>query len=276
MSATPGGSSTGKQFKAYWSVSPADGVLHPIGNIRSLNASTDGRITREEDSGNRTPFIKQGTVRPNVRITFDVVRTNFITRRCMMNGNADVPLTRILWYDGQAWFQISGYADSCRLRTSPGEMLQCDVTLRGDEIRTASSDTCSGWNEDPLTHENISTFSVGGSGITNWERLEWGVENQVNQVALGTSIIPTEVFDQAARHTGSYRISRRWTGTKFDESQTGVGQDIVIAVTDKQSPAITTTFTYPSGIIRTASVEDRDLDLIWESGDWEAETVTIS
>ena len=45
-------SRTGKNFEAYWVTMPA-GVTarHPIGNIRNVDASTPGSLTRETDAG---------------------------------------------------------------------------------------------------------------------------------------------------------------------------------------------------------------------------------
>jgi len=156
-------------------------------------------------------------------------------------------------------------------------MLQADVVVRGRYIfpKAAFSGASSGWTEDPLTHEDIAQFTVQTSGWTNWDRLEFGVNNQVDQLPLGTSILPSEVYERAARHTGSYRISRRWVPEKFGESQAGTAQGMVIGITDKQAVPVTTTFTYSGTIIRNASTEDRDLEIVWESGDWEAENVTI-
>lgn len=272
-----GGSATGKLWRMFWH-RPGSAIYRPIGNVRNVAPATDGSITREEDSGNRTPFIKQGSVRPNVRFTFDVVRTNYITENCIITNNGDVPLHSLVWYDGQEYFDLSGLADTCRLSTNPAGMLQCAVVVKGRAIhpKVAWSGATSGWNEDPLTHEDVAQFTVQASGWTNWDRLEFGVNNQVDQTPLGTDILPSEVYEKAARHTGNYRISRRWAPTKFDESQQGTVQMMVIGITDKQAVPVTTTFTYSGTIIRNASVEDRDLEMVWESGDWEAENVNIA
>lgn len=270
-------SSTGKDWWCMWS----SGVTHgppyvSIGNIRNMTPSTEGRILRETDSGDRTSFIKQASVRPRVRIVFDIQRTNYITRNCIITANGDVPWHSLVWYDGKAyWYMDYAKCDSCRIRTAPGDMIQCEVVIVGSGIHQKAALVYNGLTEEPLTHEDVAQFTVAGSGWSNWSRLEWGCNNNVDQVALGTGIAPREIYEQDARHTGTYRISRRWGPTKFDESQLGTYQQIVIGITDKQTVPVTTTFTYSSGVIRNATVEDSDLTLVYETGDWEAQNVVV-
>jgi len=268
---------TGKDFWAMWSSGHTHAAPYAsIGNIRNFVPSTEGRILRENDSGDRTSFIKQASVSPRVRITFDVQRTTYITRNGIINANGDVPFHSLVWYDGKTyWYMDHAKVDSCRLRTSPGDMLQCEVVVVGSGIHQTTAKTYSGLTEDPLTHEDVAGFTVAGSGWGNWERLEWGCNNNIQSIPLGTNIQPSEIFEQQATHAGDYRISRKWDPTKIDESQDGDYIPIVIAITDHQAVPVTTTFTYSSGVVRNASIEDRDLDMIYEVGSWEAINVGI-
>lgn len=272
----PRGGKTGKVWRAQFA-NPLVGTPRPIGHIRNVTLDTGGTVLTEPSAGTRTTFKKQASVSPRVTITFDVQRFAYITRYYCMNANLDPPLHDIYLYDGRTiYFLDDALGNTWRFRVAPGGQLQCEVEAVVDFIEQklsgAAPNFSAEWGDDPLTHEDV-TVTVVVSGYTNWGRLEWGGSNNVVQESLGQSLIPTEIYDRQAEHNGSYRVTRRWIGTKIDESQSGVGQNIAYAVNDVSG---TRTFLYNNAIIRRATIEQRDLDLIFEAGEWEAENVAIT
>jgi len=121
----------------------------------------------------------------------------------------------------------------------------------------------------------LTVLTLGGTSITKWQEVEFGVDNKVAQEILGTDILPTEVHEREAVYTG--HIVRAVSGTtEIADVLAGTTKTVVLTLTDNQATPVAKTFTFADAYLKTSRVSARGLEMIVERIDWNAKTMVIS
>jgi len=266
----------GKAFKI--NLSSGTGAWTPLGGIaKPCRIEAVARHILEAGTGQRKAVVLDvSEIRYAIPATIKVQRFQpYLTGYAIKSGEGALPAHKIHWTDGKDIKQLDGCkVGRCFFRVRHGGDLICDLTIVGKTLSDLTPEpTWQTYPEKALTYKNISSFKINTTAITNWKAIEWGVDNHVVEESLGVEPKPSEVEETLAEYSVACVISRK------DASQlasVGTAKAIEIKVTDNQSPAVTTTFTYSKALITLSRIEIPGLELELERLEFKPETLTIS
>jgi len=266
----------GKAFKI--NLSSGTGAWTPIGGIaKPCRIEAVARHILEAGTGQRKAVILDvSEIRYAIPATILVQRLSpYLTGYAIKTGEGSLPAHKIHWTDGVDIKQLDGCkVGRCQFGVRHGGNLVCDLTIVGKTLSDLTTEpTWQTYPEKALTYKNISSFKINTTSITNWKRIEWGVDNHVVEESLGVDPKPSEVEETLAEYSAACVISRK---AASQLASVGAAKTVEIKVTDNQSPAKTTTFTFKNALMTLSRVEVPGLELELERIEFKPESLTIS
>jgi len=270
----------GKNWKINRVAKGTPDVYYQLGGT-VLDAHIDPRITVHEEAGSGTrQLVSQQVVaaKPVVEWTQTIRRLDdYITSYAMITAEGAVPAHTLYVTDGAEHHDFSSNkVNSCRISIRQLESIKAALSVFVKTHDVATLDTFL-YRTDPAMYKDaVTTLTLNTVAVTKWSEIEFGIDNNVVQEILGTTILPSEVEEGEARYF--MRITRGRVGatSKFGEALSGTEQDFVIALTDNQSSPVTKTFTFADMLLRTARKEDRALGIIMERLEGVGKSMVIS
>jgi len=269
----------GKQWKINRVVKGTPDVYHQLGGT-ILDARIDPRLTVHEEAGSyQRQLASQQVVaaKPIIEWTQNIRRlTDYITTYAMITAEGAVPAHTLYATDGAEHHDFSlSKVNACRISIRQLESIKAALSVCIKTPATATLDTFLYQTDPAMYKDAVTTLTLNASPVTKWSEIEFGVNNNVLQEVLGTTITPTEVEEQEARY--SMRITKAKVGAgKFADAIAGTVQDFVIALADNQSSPVTKTFTFADMYLSSARIEDRALGVIMERIEGRGKSLVIS
>ena len=222
-------------------------------------------------------ILETALVKPAISFVMDIaVLADYITAYCMVTGEGDVPAHTLYFTDGAENFDFSdAKVTRCELTQRQTEPLRAAIEVLAKSHATPSIGTFLGESVKPMFKTALTTLSISGTAITNWQEFGFGVNNNVAQEFLGTDLMPAEVFEQAAEYFGHILLSRK-AASKFGTVKAGTKGNVVIALQDRCLLYITKTFTFTNALLESSVITVRELNLELERIEWAGDALTIS
>jgi len=269
----------GKTWKINRVAKGSPDVYYQMGGT-IINATIDPRITVHSEAGSTQRQLASHKVveaKPVLDFDMNVRRLDdYIIPYGMPSGEAAVPAHTLYVTDGTEHHDFSSAkVNTCRVRINTTESIRASIQAALKTDAAPSLGTFLYRTEKAMYKDAVTTLTIEGSPITGWKEIEFGVDNKVMQECLGTSIPPSEVEEQEAVYSGHIHRAKP-SASKYATAIAGTPQDLVIALTDKQSSPVTKTFTFADALMKTAKIEDRALGLVMERIEWEGSSLVIN
>lgn len=245
-----------------------------------LEASLDPRVTVHEEAGSgQRQLASQKAVeaKPTLEWTQNIRRlADYINAYCMPTAEGAIPAHTLHVTDGIEPHELGGVkVNSCMITIKVSDSIKAKISAMIKTHTTASIGTFSEATEAAMYKNAVTSVTLGGGALTQWQQIEFGVDNKVLQETLGNQLMPAEVQEQEALYT--MRITRAMnTASRFGLALAGTSQTFVIALTDNQSNPVTKTYTFADMYLTTARKEDRALGLIMEKIEGKGKSLVIT
>jgi len=269
----------GKNWKINRVVKGTPDVYHELGGS-VLNARIDPRVTVYEEVGSGQRQLtaqKAVAAKPLVEWTQNIRRLDdYITTYAMITAEGVVPAHTLYVTDGVEHHDFSlAKVNEVRISIRQLESIKAAISVFGKTHNTPELGTFLYQTEAAMFKDAVTTLTLGAA-VTKWSDIEFGVNNNIIQEILGTTITPSEVEEKEARYF--MRITRARVGatSKFGDALDGTEQDFVIALVDKQTTPVTKTFTFADMVLTTSRIEDRGLGIVYERIEGKGKSLVIT
>lgn len=266
---------TGKNWKVarYTGVTPFN-----IGGIPSTpEFSKHTEQTEEQGTGQRR-LVNLHTTNIYWEISWKMKiqrLASFINAYCMITAEGDLPTCSLYISDGvteRGWTLC--LVDKCEVNIDQRGSITADITAfsNANETKTiaVTYDT-----DAPITKSGISVVSVGGTPITKWTGIRFGVSNNIAREPTGSTDIVTEIYARHPVYTGQITIVKTAATPHYAFDATKE-KTIIITIVDNQTAPVTTTYTFTSAAVNINRVHVAELGLTYEVISWTAKQLTIS
>lgn len=257
----------------------ATGVYYQIGGT-VLDAIIDPRVTVHEEEGSESRQLasqKPVEAKPMIEWTMNLRRLDdYITNYAMITAEGSVPAHTLYATDGVESHDLGECkVNTCMININVTESIKAKLQVLIKTHAVPSLGTFLYRTEAAMYKDAVTTLTLGGSAVTHWNQIEFGVDNGAYQEVLGTPIMPAEVDVQAAKY--SMRITRALnTSSKFATALAGTAQTFVIALQDNQTVPVTKTFTFANMYLTTSRKEDKALGLVMERIEGKGKSLVIT
>ncbi|MFA5307669.1 MAG: hypothetical protein WC365_09530 [Candidatus Babeliales bacterium] len=204
-----------------------------------------------------------------------ITLADFISGKCFVTAEGTLPSLSLYVTDGitERGF-TTAYVNTCSVDiTHPGAIVANVqvIAIAGEDKAavTGAADTGT-----VMTKSALTTLSLGGTTITKWIKVTFGVNNNVQVLSTGTGAVCTEIWAGHAEYSGSITLVK--TAELSYGYSTVVTKDLIITLTDNQGSPVATTFTFDD--VRASSNEHyvQELGLTYEGVTWEGDELAIT
>jgi len=202
------------------------------------------------------------------------VLATFINAKCMITAEGALPSFNLYTDDGTTKRGFTGcYVNTCQIDVGQTGAMTASIQV----IALANEDktlTITQATEAPMTKASVTAPVINGVTITAWQKISFGVNNNVEVVATGNGAAMTEIFAKQAEYSGSIQLVKK--ASMIFAYSTDVNGDLVLAFVDNQSSPITKTYTFDEVGMASNDYSVRELDVTIESVSWEGDELTIA
>jgi len=201
----------------------------------------------------------------------------YLTTYAIASGEAAIAAHQLDWTDGVETKKITDCkVNRCSFTIPHGDKITCELEIFGKNIATQTkTPTWETYTERTLTFKNVSLFQIDDINVTNWKRLEFGVNNHVAEESLGTEPKPAEVEELEAEYFARVILSRKFASYL---GSVGAGNDmkVEIGITDNQPTPVTTTFTFTEAVLTRSRIEVPGMGFLLERLEFRPRKLTIT
>jgi len=268
----------GKEFKINRYYYTTTDNWESIGGIpTSCRPQRIGRPLVEAGTGQRRlTTVELAELRYRLEVDMLVQRLSpFLTSYAIVSAEGDLPDSDndLHWTDGVDNKELSDFkTNRCTFNVRHGESLRCRLEFFGkDIVDHGLSPDWEIYDDKTLTFRNITELRLGGTVLTNWKEIIWGVNNNVAEESLGTQPKPADIEDLQADYEFTIVLSREAASKLGD---TGSITNGLVKVTD--NVAATTIFTFSEGKLSLSRIEIPGLGYILERLELKPRKLVIS
>jgi hypothetical protein len=187
----------------------------------------------------------------------------FINSKCFVTAEGVLPSFNLYTFDGitkTGWTDC--LVDTCDLSIDQEGYLIADVVVvsRGSEVKDLTIPVDS---ESPMSKSAVTAFSIGGTAISKWVTLKFGVKNNVQQVASGNGAAITDIYAKYAEYNLDVQIIK--TGApQYAVDSTTKSKAVSVTLTDNQAEPVSVTYTWANMDVSSNSSSIEELNLTYE------------
>jgi len=266
---------TGKNWKVarYVTTTP-----YNIGGIPSTpEFSKHTEQTEEQGTGQRR-LVNLHTTNIYWEITWKMKLqrlASFVNAYCMITAEGDLPSCNLYMSDGVTERGWTGcLVDKCEVNIDQRGSITADITAFSN-ANEAKSLSVTYETEAPITKSGVSVLSVGGTAITKWTNIRFGVSNNVAREPTGSTDVVSEIFARHPVYTGQITLVKT-AATPHYAFDTTKEKTVIITIVDNQGAPVTTTFTFTNAAVNVDRVHVAELGLTYEVISFTAKQLTIS
>lgn len=216
-------------------------------------------------------------VRPKLSWSMNVRKlADYITLNAMITAEGAVPSHDLAVKIGTEYHLLTGCkVNTCKITIRQRETVKAALEVFAKDRTAGASWTFVKATDAAMWKDSLTTLSIGGTPVTNWSEVEFGVDNKVVQESLGIDIKPTEIGEREAVYSG-YVLRAVNTATLIPDVIAGTPKTIIMTLTDNQGTPVAKTFTFANAVLKTSRVNVRGLEMVMERIEWEAKGLVIS
>lgn len=255
------------------------------------NAEPQTRVDMEEQAATgqyELAVLQPAAIFPRLRLEMKVQQLEHYiadysatNKFCFVSAEGALATHNLYVTDGLDPFKWTGcLVDSCEV-TIPirGAVMATINVLAKTRTPQAYGSAPSAITDAVLMHTNVNTMTIGGTTAYDisgdFQEFRFGVNHNIQQEVLGTTLTPTEVLQRQTVYSGSIRRALKtqsWSAMAYN----GTKQTIVLQINDNRTTPKKTKFTWTNAYITTQQKSVRGLDMIIERIDWRAKDLTLA
>jgi len=201
----------------------------------------------------------------------------YLTTYAIASGEAGIAAHQLDWTDGAETKKMTDCkVNRCSFIIPHPEKITCELEIFGknieDQTKSPSWET---YSERVLTFKNVSLLQINDVDVSNWKRIEFGVDNHVGEESLGTEPKPAEVEELEAEYFVRLVLSRKGA-SKLGSVGVGNDEKVEIAITDNKPTPVTTTFTFTEAVLTRSRIEVPGMGFLLERLEFMPRKLTIA
>jgi len=201
-------------------------------------------------------------------------RLDYIIAYAMPSAEADLTAHNLFFTDGITSRGFTNVLiDKCDIEIAQTGSIHADLVAYGISSEVKSI-TPAYDSDSPMSKASLTTLTVGGVAIPKWTDIRFGVSNNVARVPTGTTDTITELYARDPNYNGRIKFAKT-VDPAFGFAEV-LKSTIIMALRDNQTVPVTKTFTFTSAAMKSNTVEVQELDLVYETIDWDGDRVTIA
>lgn len=260
-----------------WKVGRYDGATpYDLGGIPyDIKVTKHVSVTKEAGTGSRKlANIDSSGVYYTIDFKMKVqVLDTFINVYCIPTAEGAITPANLYVTNGITNRGFTAYCNTVTIEGNQTGAIVASIQM----VAVANEDktvTITNASQTPMTKAAVTTLSLGGTSITKWTKWSFGVNNNVKVIATGNGVEATEIFAQQAEYSGSITFVQ--TAALAYGYSTDVAKDLIITLTDNQTVPVAKTYTFYD--VRATSNEYyvSELDVTYESINWEGDELDIA
>jgi hypothetical protein len=266
-------STTGSSWKVgrYETTTPYD-----LGGIPfDVKVTKHASVTKEAGTGTRKlASIDSSGVYYTIDFKMKVqVLATFINVYCIPTAEGAITAASLYVTNGTTTRGFTAYCNTCSIDINQTGAIVASIQMVAvaNEDKTISITNAA---QTPMTKAAVTTLSIGGTTITKWTKISFGVNNNVKVISTGNGVAATEIFAQQAEYSGNITFVQ--TAALVYGYATDVVKDIIITLTDNQSSPVAKTYTFDDARASSNEYNVAELDITYESISWDCDELAIT
>lgn len=281
---------SGYDFKAKRVIGPTTPLDKHLGGIIA-NAEPRTRVDMEEQAATgqyELAVLQPAAIFPQLRLEMKVQQLehyiadySHANKFCFVSAEGALAVHNLYVTDGlNAVKWTDCLVDSCEVVIPiRGAIMATINVLAKTRPAQAYGSAPSVITDAVLMHTNVNTMTIGGTTAYNikgdFQEFRFGVNHNIQQEVLGSTLTPTEVLQRQTVYSGSIRRALKtqsWSAMAYS----GTKQTIVLQINDNRTTPKKTKFTWTNAYISTQQKAIRGLDMIVERIDWRAKDLVLA
>jgi len=201
----------------------------------------------------------------------------YLTTFAIASGEAAIAAHQLDWTDGAETKKMTGCkVNRCSFIIPHADKITCELEIFGKNIENQTlSPSWETYPERVLTYKDVSLFQINDVDVSNWKRIEFGVDNHVAEESLGIEPKPAEVEELEAEYFVRLVLSRKGA-SKLESVGAGNDEKVEIAITDNQPTPVTTTFTFTEAVLSRSRIEVPGMGFLLERLEFRPRKLTVA